>query len=47
MILSPEALAACKAVFAVKRHSVHQIVDAVSQETGEDASAIRERISSL
>ena len=40
MNLSPETVAACKAVFAVKRHSVHQIVELVAQETGIAANAI-------
>lgn len=40
MRLSPEAIASCNAIFAAKRHSVHQIVDAVAQETGISAHDI-------
>lgn len=38
--LSPEAVAACNAVFAQNRHTVHQIIDAVAEATGIPAKRI-------
>jgi chromosomal replication initiation ATPase DnaA len=40
ILLTPETLAACKEVWNINRHSVHQIIDAVADATGIEARAI-------
>lgn len=41
--LSPETLAACKAIFAQHQHTVHSIIDAVAAQTGIPARQIMSR----